>query len=58
MDRFKLEPAEFSRYQFFKEGYFEIIDQLDQYLDFNKFNSDELIRVLEFMGGGDFVTGT
>jgi len=28
------------------------------HLDFHKFTSDELIRVLEFMGGGEFVTGT
>ena len=32
--------------KFFKEGYFEIIDDLDKHLDFTKFSSDELIRVL------------
>lgn len=38
--RFKLQPMEFSRYEFFKEDYFEIIDDLDQHLDIEKFNSD------------------
>ena len=46
MTRFNLSAAEFCREEFFKEDYFEIIDQLDQHLDFNRFNSDELIRVL------------
>lgn len=31
---------EFSRYEFFKEDYFQIIDELDQHLDIQKFNSD------------------
>lgn len=56
--RFKLSQIDFSRYEFFKEGYFEIIDELDQHLHFKNFSSDELIKVLEFLGGGDFVTGT
>lgn len=56
--RLHLEPFEFSRYEFFKEGFFEVIDDLDKHLDYRTFNSDELIKVLEFLGGGDFVTGT
>jgi len=32
--RFKLTPKEFSRYEFFNEGYFEIIDELDSYLHY------------------------
>ena len=52
-----VEPYEFSRYEFFKEGFFEVIDDLDSHLNYNSFSSDELIAVLEFMGG-NFMTGT
>jgi LETM1 and EF-hand domain-containing protein 1 len=54
----KIEQFEFNRYEFFKEGFFEVIDDLDKHLDYRNFNSDELIKVLEFLGGGDFVDGT
>jgi hypothetical protein len=35
-----------------------VIDDLDKHLDYNNFNSNELVKVLEFLGGGDFITGT
>lgn len=56
-NRFGLTSKEFSRYEFFNEGFMEIIDELDSYLHYERFSSDDLIRVLEFLGGGDFVTG-
>ena len=34
-----------------------MIDDLDKHLNYNNFSSDELIKVLEFMGGS-FMTGT
>lgn len=55
--KFGIDTFEFSKEEFFKGGFFEIIDELDQHLDYNKFTSDELLKVLEFMGGGDFITG-
>lgn len=56
--KFHKQPIELSRYEFINQSYIEIIDELKEFLDFEKFNSDELILVLDFIGAGNYVTGT
>lgn len=37
---------EFTHYDFFKQDFFEVIEDLNQKLNYQNFNSDELIQVL------------
>ena len=47
----------FTHYDSFKRDFFEVIDRLNERLDFHNFTSDELIHVLQFLGA-PFITGT
>lgn len=41
-------------YDEFKTEFFEVIEDLNQKLNYNNFTSDELITVLQFLGGDYF----
>jgi hypothetical protein len=47
----------FTHYDEFKKDFFEVLESLDEKLDFHRFSSKELITVLQFMGG-DYFEGT